>query len=214
MRPRAAAIHAAPGAQSYNAEHDEIVECETSRRLKLDPTQALNAFLANVERRAYRIAHIATGNPDDALDIIQDTMYKLVQRYSDRSSDEWPPLFYKILRSRINDYHRRRAVRSKVHAVFRRSKNDEQAPDPVESAPAALCYEPAIRVQNARALERLYTELGALPQRQQQAFLLRAWEGFDTAETAQAMGCSQGTVKTHYSRAIHTLRDKLGKDWQ
>lgn len=179
----------------------------------LATNQALNGFLARVERRAYRIAHIAVGNQDDALDIVQDAMYKLAERYADRARDEWTPLFYRILQSRINDYHRRRVVRKRLHVWFGPASEDAEDPDPLDGVPGSVHHEPDAQLHGRRMMESIYEALKALPLRQQQAFLLRAWEGLDTADTARAMGCSEGSVKTHYSRAVHAMRAKLGDDW-
>jgi RNA polymerase sigma-70 factor (ECF subfamily) len=138
-------------------------------------------------------------------------MLKLATRYGDRGEAEWAPLFHTILQSRIRDWYRRTRVRSRVRAWFGRDA-DGEARDPIDAAtdPAAG---PAERLALGRATERLDAALRELPLRQQQAFLLRAWEGLDVAATAAAMGCSEGSVKTHYSRAVHRLRGALEDSW-
>ena len=184
-------------------------------RADLDTSQALNRFLAGVEKRAFRMAQIATGNRDDALDIVQEAMLKLAQRYADRGAEEWGPLFHTILTSRINDFHRRNAVRNRFRVFLRRPQDEgEDGDDLIERAPGRPGDEPDRRLEGSRSMDDLYSALNALPPRQQQAFLLRSWEGYGVADTARVMGCSEGSVKTHYSRAVHTLRDKLGDDWQ
>lgn len=184
-------------------------------RVALDTSQALNRFLAGVEKRAFRMAQIATGNRDDALDIVQDAMLKLAQRYANRGAEEWGPLFHTILTSRINDFHRRNAVRNRFRVFLRRPADpDDDGEDLIDRAPGHAGDEPDRRLDGSRSMAALYQALRALPARQQQAFLLRTWEGYGVAETAKVMGCSEGSVKTHYSRAVHTLRDKLGSDWQ
>jgi RNA polymerase sigma-70 factor (ECF subfamily) len=129
-------------------------------------------------------------------------MLQLARRYAARSSEEWRPLFYRILNNRVRDFQRRRIVRSRIIAWLPVRHDDEgDAPDPIETAPGNE-LEPGERVQVDEALKALERALGDLPQRQQQAFLLRSLEGLDVAATAAAMGCSQGSVKTHYFRAV------------
>ena len=172
----------------------------------------MDHFLAGVERRAFRMAQLATRDRDEALDIVQEAMFKLVQRYADRTESEWGPLFYRILQNRIQDWHRRTWVRHKWHAWMSSDTGPVDSPheDPMAMIPDPRLPDLSIEVAHKRAGAALETALQDLPLRQRQAFLLRAWEGFDVAETAQAMGCSTGSVKTHYSRAVHRLRDRLG----
>ena len=155
------------------------------------------------------MAEIATGNRDDALDIVQDAMMKLAGKYATRSPEEWPPLFYRVLQSRIRDWHRRQVVRRRVFGLFR-ATDDEADTRPWERYPDRAGAEPDRRLQNERFIDELLPAVHALPLRQQQVFLLRLWEGLDVRQTAIAMGCSQGSVKTHYSRALTALREKLG----
>jgi RNA polymerase sigma-70 factor (ECF subfamily) len=170
-------------------------------------TQALDRFLAGVERRALRIAEFGAGNREDALDIVQDAMLKLAERYADRPELEWGPLFHRILQSRIADFHRREAVRRRWRVWFR--GGDEERGDPLENQPAPAAVGPERRSDADTMAETLEQVLTDLPRRQQQAFLLRTWEGMSVAETAAAMGCSEGSVKTHLSRAMHALREQL-----
>ncbi len=135
----------------------------------VDGSRALERFLREIERRALRMTEFATGNREEALDLMQDAMFGFVRHYGARAADEWQPLFWRVLNSRINDWRRRQRVRS-------------------------------------AALE---VSLRALPLRQRQAFMLRMWEGLDVAATALAMRCSQGSVKTHLSRALANLRCSL-----
>lgn len=178
----------------------------------LDRTRALDRFLLDVEKRAYRIAKIAVRHDDDALDIVQDAMLQLARRYGQRASEEWRPLFFRILQNRIRDCLRRRKVRMKFMAWLPGRIDDLEAADPYEAVPdaAALPLQVAMTDEAMRTLE---TALAQLPARQQEAFMLRNFEGLDVAETAHAMSCSEGSVKTHYSRAVHTLRDRLGDAW-
>lgn len=173
--------------------------------------RALNDFLAGVELRAFKIAVISLRHEEDALDAVQDAMLHLARAYSARPQEEWKPLFYRILENRIRDVQRRRMTRNKVIAwlPFRRGEEDDEMPDPIEQA-ASHEPLPGHRLELDEAIQALEVAVQALPRRQQQAFMLRTLEGMDVAETAVAMGCSEGSVKTHYFRALTTLREKLG----
>jgi RNA polymerase sigma-70 factor (ECF subfamily) len=175
----------------------------------LQKEQQLNRFLAEVERRALRIAEIGVRNRDEALDLVQDAMIKLVRNYSDRNSDEWTPLFYRILQNGVRDWHRRQAVRNRVMVWFGRDKTDGENVDLVATAADPIGRAPDEELQNSEAMDSLEDAVGGLPLRQREAFMLRTFEGLDVAGTAVAMGCSEGSVKTHYSRAIHSLRETL-----
>jgi len=173
-------------------------------------SRALNQFLAGVELKAFRIAQAALRHQDDALDAVQDAMLQLARAYAHRPAEEWKPLFYRILENRIRDMQRRRSVRGRViqWLPFRREDDDEQ-PDPIAQAQSPE-PQPVKRLQLDEAVGALEKALGELPHRQRQAFLLRTLEGLDVAETAAAMGCSEGSVKTHYFRAVQALRAQLG----
>lgn len=181
----------------------------------LETIQELSQFLADVERRAYRIAQMALRSHEDAEDAVQDAMLQLAKRYANRPPPEWPPLFYRILQSRIRDTQRRRAVRNRVLSFFggQRGEGDDELPDPIASAVDPAALEPGERVAQADAMVALEKALQELPGRQREAFMLRILEGLDVAQTAQAMGCSEGSVKTHLSRAMHSLRESLGEHW-
>lgn len=176
---------------------------------KLEADSALDAFLASVERRAYRIALLATRNREDALDAVQDAMLALATRYAARPAEEWPPLFHRILQSRLRDQHRRRVVRNRFRAILGR-KDDDDDRDPIQDLPDPANMTPERNVAGDRTGAAIQAAVAALPHRQQQAFLLRMWEGLDVAQTAHAMRCSQGSVKTHLSRALQSLRAQLG----
>jgi RNA polymerase sigma-70 factor, ECF subfamily len=178
----------------------------------LDQARALDRFLVDVERRAYRIARIAVRHDDDALDIVQDSMLQLARRYGQRSSEEWRPLFFRILQNRIRDCLRRRKVRAKILAWLPRRTDDPDGTDPYEAVPDAGPL-PSQSLATDEAMRVLEKALADLPARQQEAFMLRIFEGLDVAETALAMSCAEGSVKTHYSRAVHTLRARLGDVW-
>jgi RNA polymerase sigma-70 factor, ECF subfamily len=180
----------------------------------LDQTRELEKFLADIERRAFRMAQIALRNEDDALDVVQDAMLKLVRNYAAKPAAEWRPLFYRILENGIRDLQRRRSVRGRLMAWMPGPKDDPDgdAQDPIDSVADESPDAPQLLMQ-AQAMEQLEKSLRALPARQREAFMLRNFEGMDVAETAAAMGCSQGSVKTHYSRAVHSLREDLGEVW-
>jgi RNA polymerase sigma-70 factor (ECF subfamily) len=184
---------------------------ERSRDQELMTTsRALDQFLASVEKRAFKIAQLGLRNDDDALDAVQDAMMKLVQSYGSRQMDEWRPLFFRILTNRIRDMQRRRTVRGRIMAWLpaRDAEADEES-DPIALAPSHDAG-PAKRLELDEAIGVLEAAVAALPARQQQAFLLRNLEGLDVSDTASAMGCSEGSVKTHYFRALENLRAKLG----
>lgn len=171
----------------------------------------LDQFLAEHERRAFRMAMIATGEQADALDIVQDAMLKLVRRYAHKPNSEWPALFHRIMQNTIKDWYRREKVRKRWRHWFRREHNSEEdeLPDPLEQVEQAGTNQPDELLKQQHAIDKLDELLNQLPLRQQQAFLLRQWEGLDVAATARAMGISEGSVKTHYSRAVHSLRSQL-----
>jgi RNA polymerase sigma-70 factor, ECF subfamily len=141
-------------------------------------------------------------------------MIKLARNYVDRPTAEWTPLFYRILQNGIRDWHRRQNVRKRVMVFFGRGSNEESDYDPIAAAPDPAGRSPDEQLQTQQAMGELELAVGVLPTRQREAFMLRTFEGLDVAGTAAAMGCTAGTVKTHYSRAVHTLREKLGEHWQ
>jgi len=173
-----------------------------TRETTVDRLQPLDHFLKDVERRAFRMAQVAVGNRDDALDIVQDTMLGFATRYANKPESDWPPLFFSVLRSRITDFYRRNAVRRRWTMMFGGHGED----DFVQTAADPAGVEPSRALGSAEAGEALNRALGKLPRRQREAFMLRVWEGLSVQHTALAMGCSDGSVKTHLSRAMHALR--------
>jgi RNA polymerase sigma factor (sigma-70 family) len=172
---------------------------------------SMDAFLAQVERRAFRMAELNLGHREDALDAVQDAMLRLVKHYSDKPAQEWTPLFWGILRRRIVDLQRRRKVRSiMVGWLGGRDEDGDELPmwEPADNSPG-----PLERLHDAQSYADMAAAVKLLPQRQREAFMLRVLEGLDVAETAQAMGCSEGSVKTHLSRALQRLRDQL-EEWR
>jgi len=183
-------------------------EMKASMESALDSKEMMNRFLTEVERRAFQMAKFATGHRDEALDLVQETMLQFVRRYSLRPPQEWKALFYRVLRSRITDWYRRTFVRRKILAWLGR-REEEEPEDPLQSLPDTGNPDPSDHVLREEQRGVLEKAIRALPLRQQQAFLLRAWEGMDLKQTAFVMKCSEGSVKTHYSRAVHTLRGLL-----
>lgn len=169
----------------------------------------MHVFLAEIEHRAFRMAQLATGNRDDALDIVQDAMMKLVQKYSTHDKASWKPLFYSILESRILDWHRRQQVRNRFRSWLHWDADEDDAEDALAQHPAETNIIPDFQLQDAQFMQSLELALKNLPLRQQQVFLLRIWEGLDINQTAAAMQCSESSVKTHYARALEKLREQL-----
>jgi len=175
----------------------------------------LSQFLGSVERRAYKHALFAVHDENAALDIVQDAMIKLAEKYGGKPAAELPLLFQRILQNTIRDYYRRQKVRNAWTTLFSslNSKDESDEFDPLDSlkdeenqsAPAT----PDISLQQKQVIAIIEEALGKLPPRQREAFLLRYWEGMDTNETAITMGCTEGSVKTHCSRAAHALAASL-----
>jgi RNA polymerase sigma-70 factor (ECF subfamily) len=173
------------------------------------PPADLDAFLASVERRAFRLAELALGQREDALDAVQDAMLKLL-RYRDRPGAEWTPLFWSILRHQLTDRQRRSGIRQRLLTWF--ARDGERDADPLASVrdPGPDPLRSHVESERWSALGRA---LRRLPRRQRECFLLRELQGLSVAHTAQAMGCSEGSVKTHLSRALGALRAHL-EDWR
>ena len=170
--------------------------------------RTLDEFLKSVERRALRMAELATTNRDEALDLVQDAMFGFVRHYAGKPQADWAPLFYRVLDSRLNDWHRRRQVRGRWLTAWLHRDADDEA-DAISQAVDANEPGPLLRLAGSEAARALDAALVGLPLRQRQAFLLRVWEGFDVAATAKVMSCSEGSVKTHLSRALTALRREL-----
>ncbi len=175
----------------------------------------LTEFLKSVEKRAFKRTAYAVRDEDAALDIVQDAMIRLSESYFDRPPAEWPLVFQRILSNATMDWFRRQKVRN---AVVHNMSDFEPAGDDgdfdllelLESQDGAMGAESAAdTVGRQQILEIIDGEVSNLPARQREAFILRYWEELDVAETAEAMGCSEGSVKTHCSRAVHSLAKAL-----
>jgi RNA polymerase sigma-70 factor (ECF subfamily) len=169
-----------------------------------------------VERRAFKQAVYAVREEQAALDIVQDAMLRLAEKYGGRPCAELPMLFQRILQNAIRDWFRRQRVRSGWMTLFSsllsgRAEGDDQ--DPLETLAAAgesnLQEPPPAALERLQVVEIIEQEIAKLPARQREAFLMRYWEELDVADTARAMGCSEGSVKTHCSRAAHALAAAL-----
>ena len=198
-----------------------FVDAETAPRkcfkdIVLASRYELSEFLVAVERRAYKQARFAVRDEQAALDIVQDSMLKLSEKYGAKPPAELPMLFQRILQNTIRDYYRRYKVRttwtSQLSSILSGREGEEDADPldtmaPLEGSDQALG--PPEHLEKSQLIVLIEDELKKLPPRQREAFLLRYWEELDVAETAQAMGCSEGSVKTHCSRAAHTLATAL-----
>lgn len=174
---------------------------------------SLDAFFADVEKRAWRMARFALNDREEALDAVQDAMLRMVRNYRHKPATEWTPLFWSILRRRIVDLQRRRKVRSIMVGWLGGGQDghgDELPPwEPADTTNPG----PLHQLEDKQAMQTLSHAVNQLPTRQREAFMLRVLEDMSVAETATAMGCSEGSVKTHLSRAMHALREPL-EDWQ
>ena len=177
----------------------------------------LDDFLASAERRAFKQAMFAVRDEDVALDVVQDAMLKLAEKYADRPPAELAPLFQRILQNTITDHFRRQKVRNMWTTLLSALQPDDEdgnerdileSLEPSDGSGGAESA--ADEVQRKQILGIIESEIERLPRRQREAFLLRYWEELDVAETAAAMGCSEGSVKTHCSRATHALARALG----
>ncbi len=186
----------------------------SARILALGSQRELSDFLIAIERRAFKQAMFAVHHEESALDIVQDAMMKLAEKYGDRPAGEWPMLFQRILQNTIRDFYRRSKVRSLWTTLLSAlSPSDDEDYDPLETIDAATAsnapQDPQGQLEQSQVIGMIEKEIQALPTRQREAFLLRYWEDMDVAETAAVMGCSEGSVKTHCSRATHTLAAAL-----
>jgi RNA polymerase sigma-70 factor, ECF subfamily len=187
----------------------------TTRAEVLNPVPDLDKFLRQVERRAYRTALLSTKKSADALDIVQEAMLRVVQYYRERSAEELPLLFNRILQNCIVDWHREQANQRRWFWSKKPVENEseaEESDDALNSVADEKNINPAELMLRARDVQRALAVLGDLAFRQRQAFILRAWEGLDVAATASIMGCSEGSVKTHYFRAVQELKRALMQD--
>lgn len=175
----------------------------------------LSDFLASVERRAFKQTAYAVRDDQAALDIVQDAMMKLAEKYGDHSVNEFPMLFQRILQNTMRDFWRRQKVRNlwtTLFSAFGSHDEDNEDRDPLETLDVEDdAAEPSVLLARSQTIQLIERALEKLPARQREAFILRYWEDMDVAETAAIMGCSDGSVKTHCSRAVHALAKELKK---
>lgn len=171
----------------------------------------IDAFLQSIERKAYRMAQLSLSEHADAIDVIQDSMIKLVTHYSDRPPEQWKPLFYRILQNRIRDYQRQYKMKNML--FFWRSDNKEEELTQWAADEHHTFGKPEEEINKSQMQASVLLALQGLPEKQRQCFLMRSWEGMSVIDTAAAMGCSEGTVKTHYFRAVTKLRELLGEEY-
>ena len=174
-------------------------------------TYNLEQFLKQSEKQAYRMAYIATSNVDDALDIVQDAMLVLASKYANRKQEEWPPLFFRIVQNKIRDFYRRQKVRNIFQNWFNSAEQENDSEDPIQMIADDKIHDPVRKISGEKDMRRLENSLKTLPIRQQQTFLLRAWQGLDVKQTAEAMSITTGSVKTHYSRALQAIKKQIGE---
>ena len=184
-------------------------ETQDSSVLKSTAESRLKNFMNEVMGRALVMMESAThGQHGIAMDLVQEAFISLHKAYAEKSTEEWYPLFYTILNNKLQDWRRKEARRSQPFSLFRKvslDDDDVEIQDVVdESTPNPFDF-----LDQAVTAEEIQDAIAELPVRQQQAFMLRAWEGFDTHTTAEIMNCSEGSVKTHYHRAIQGLRTAL-----
>jgi RNA polymerase sigma-70 factor (ECF subfamily) len=175
----------------------------------------LSAFLEGVERRAFKQAVFAVREQEAALDIVQDAMLRLAEKYGERPAAELPRLFHRIMQNAIRDWFRRQRVRSLWTTLLSSLApgRDEEEQDPLDTLASTegsrRAEAPSEEAERAQVLEIIEREISRLPERQREAFIMRYWEELDVAETARRMRCSEGSVKTHCSRAAHALAAAL-----
>jgi len=188
---------------SIKTSHRESVALESADFLMDD-------FLASVEQQSYRIAFMALSDHDEALDVMQDAMISLVTKYRYRPESEWRTLFFSILHNRITDSHRKNNRRRRLFGWFDRNDFGGEI-EAIKQVEGDKSLRPGQSLQNSEAMTLIQEAVRGLTLRQQEAFMLRTVEGFDTNETAKIMGCSEGSVKTHLSRALSMLKEDLNQ---
>lgn len=176
-------------------------------------SQELSDFLRDVERRAFKQTVYAVRDEHLALDIVQDSMFKLADKYPDKPVTEYPMLFQRILQNTMRDFWRRQKVRNiwtSLLSSFGSKNEDGENIDPLDTIDVGdESLNPATQLESSQTLQLIERALEKLPARQREAFVLRYWEEMSVAETADSMGCSQGSVKTHCSRALRTMASLL-----
>ena len=184
-------------------------EAEKLSALKSTAEQRLKFFMQEVTGRALVMMESATqGQHGIAMDLVQEAFISLHKAYAEKSTEEWYPLFYTILNNKLHDWRRKEQRRANPFSMFKKVSLDDAEHELLDVVDETT-PNPFEMLDSAVTAEEIQQAIAELPVRQQQAFMLRAWEGFDTQTTAQIMQCSEGSVKTHYHRAIQGLRQAL-----
>ena len=173
--------------------------------------QRLTLFIQQVSGRALMMMESATSQHDVARDLVQESFISLYQHYASRPSSEWVPLFYTILNNRLMDWRRQETRKNKRFGWFKPTLVEDTELDASLLIEDEQNIDPADFISKEHTLQEIQKAIARLPTRQQQAFMLRAWQNLDTKTTASIMDCSEGSVKTHYHRAIQTLRAHLSQ---
>ena len=195
--------------QASISEHTSILDGFTSNEPSSVQSvhSSMDSFLASVERQAFVIAMAACRDEQAALDVVQDSMLSMVKNYAGKEAGSWPPLFFKILNNRITDQHRKRGF-GRFTRWFGANQEEDSAPEAVDQL-AAEDFSPDALADSGELQQAMAAALENLSFKQQQALILRLWQGLSVKETAAAMGISEGSVKTHLSRAVHEMRVHL-----
>mgnify|MGYP005696057585 FL=1 len=198
-------------ASSFDQNSPNQIDLDTGSSIAELEYSTIEEFLKFVEKRAFQMARLSTRSTNDAHDIVQEAMYKLVEKYSNKQPGDWKPLFFKIMSNKVTDYYRRNAIKDRVFARTNFTVEDQNsyAARSIDIALAPKHDEPDASAETNIRTVFLSECIKKLSHRQRQAFMLRTWEGFSTRDTAKAMSCSEGSVKTHHSRAVNRLRNML-----
>ena len=170
--------------------------------------RSMDSFLASVEKQAYVVAYARTQNQDSALDIVQDSMLNMVKNYSNKPTEQWKPLFFKLLQNRITDQYRKRGLGRLTQWFGDRNDDEDSASDAVDQLTSEEIG-PLTSSDSQELSDAIGTAIEKLSFKQQQVLMLRLWQGLSVKETASAMGISDGSVKTHLSRAVNEMRKHL-----
>lgn len=175
-----------------------------------DLNHKLDEFLRGCQKQAYGIAYLSTKHKSDSLDVIQNTMIAFVKYYHSKPEDQWRPLFYKVLQNKINDHFR---STKRWFNIFTNPK-DEDSEESLFNRQESQIESPTQYFESDEIKENVSKAISELPERQRQAVIYRLWQGFSVKETAHIMKVSQGSIKTHLSRALSNLKGQLGETYE
>ncbi len=175
-----------------------------------DLNQKLDVFFRDCQKQAYSIAYISIKNKSDSLDVIQNTMIAFVKYYKSKPDDQWRPLFYKVLQNKINDHFRSTKRWFNLFAPT----NEDDFEEPMMDPQTINNESPTKSLENEEISSNVSQAISVLPERQRQAVIYRLWQGFSVKETADIMKVSQGSIKTHLSRALSNLKGQLGEIYE